>query len=153
MEGQSRSRATKDMLALTAADLRDCRPLDAIDYRTGKFRQLYVRVRKIEHTAKRGMGPARELADTVKWAVLHPTAIFKGVREEGEKDWLCYASTPSHAYDYRTGDRVSGWKDEVFLVFANADGIIYNWRWEKADVNNPKIPENSTSRFDEKVMP
>jgi hypothetical protein len=131
---------------------RDCAALPAINPGDGKTWELLLRHKKIDSTAKRGMGAARELAYTVPWALLHPTAIFRGLREEGEADWLCYVSVPSQAYDYRTGSLVPAWRGEVFLVFVNDDRIIYHWRWEKADPNNNRLPENSETRFDVKVM-
>jgi hypothetical protein len=113
---------------------------------------LLLRARKIQDTAKRGEGAAKELGYTVREAVKRPTAIFRGVREEGESQWLCWVSRPSWAYDYRTGDRRTAWAGEVFLVFANDDRIIYAWRWEKADPDDPDLPENHALRFDERVM-
>jgi hypothetical protein len=138
---------------VTAGQLSDCRPLDAINPSDGKTWQLFVRTRKIEAVAKRGMGAAKELAYTVPWAVKHPCAIFRGVRDEGEQDWLCYVAAPSQAYDYKTGDTVEAWKGEVFLVFVNDDRIIYNWRWEEADPINPKLPKDWEHRYTEKVLP
>ena len=65
-----------------------CAVIEAINPQDGKFWELYVRHSKIEWTAKRGVGAAKELAYTVPWTVKHPTAIFRGVREEGERNWL-----------------------------------------------------------------
>jgi hypothetical protein len=131
---------------------RDCAVLPAINPSDGSQWDLLLRHAKMDSMAKRGPGAARELAFTVLWALLHPTAIFRGVREEGEHNWLCYVSVPSMAYDHKTGNQRAGWPGEVFLVFVNEDRIIYNWRWEKADVTDIRLPENHQSRFDEQVL-
>jgi hypothetical protein len=98
------------------------------------------------------MGRARELAFTVPRALLNPVAIFRGVREEGEPEWLCYVSRPGQAYNYRTRDVCQAWPGEVFLIFVNDDRIIYDWRWEKADSSDPNLPENYGVRFDGRVL-
>jgi hypothetical protein len=130
----------------------DCAPIEALDPNTGKTRHLYVRQAKIQATAKRGMGPARELAYVVPWAVQNPSAIFRGVREEGESQWLCFVARPQDAYDYKTGERRAPWLGQVFLVFVDDDRIIYNWRWDKADLNQPDLPLDYVDRFEERLL-
>ena len=130
---------------------RDCAEVDA-KHPDGSVWKLLLRLRKREETARRGMGPTLELAHTLPGALLNPTAIFRGVREEGERNWLCYVSRPAHAYDYRTGDSRIAWPGQVFLVFVTDDRIIYNWRWEKADAEDPSVPEGYASRFEERVL-
>jgi hypothetical protein len=113
---------------------------------------LFLRGRKIGETARKGRGAALELAYTVPWAVMNPTAIFKGVREEGESEWLCYVSIPSRAYDHKTGESRPPWPGEVFLVFATGDRVIYAWRWEKASVDDARLPLDWEGRFQERVL-
>lgn len=132
---------------------RDCSPIPALNPSTGEQWTLLIRHKKLDETAKRGMGAARELAHTVRQVVLHPTAVFKGVREEVEEEWLCYVGTPETAYNYRTGDARPAWEGEVFLVFVNDDRIVYNWRWEKADSRYRDLPLNFEDRFDQRVYP
>ncbi len=137
-------------MSSTSPTPRDCSEVPAVDA-DGSACVLLLRSRKIEETARRGSGPAHELGYTVPWAVKNPTAMFRGVREEGEPKWRCYVSRPGRAYDYRTGECRSAWAGEVFLVFVNDDRIIYNWRWEKADPNDADLPEGYASRFDERI--
>jgi hypothetical protein len=103
-------------------------------------------------TARKGPGATRELAYTVPWALLHPTAIFRGIREEGESSWLCYVSQPTKVYDHRTGEQVPAWPGEVFLVFVNGDQLIYLWYWTDADQADPRLPDNHEGRFEERVL-
>ena len=130
----------------------DCRPIEAIDPVTGKTHNVYLRTKSIQETAKRGMGPTRELAFTVPVVLKTPKAIFRGVREEGELSWLCYCGIPDTAYDRKTGASGPSWADEVFLVYVNDDGMIYNWRWEKCDQTDCDLPINYVSRFDERAL-
>jgi hypothetical protein len=118
----------------------------------GSSWKVLLRNRKMDETAKRGMGAAKELGFTVTWALMHPTAICRGIREEGESQWLCYVSRPSQAYDYRTGDCRRAWEGQVFLVFVDGDRIVYNWRWEKAAADAPELPEGYAARFEERVL-
>jgi hypothetical protein len=111
-----------------------------------------LRAKKIGETANRGAGAAKELAYTVPAALLKPTAVFRGVREEGERNWLCYCSVPAQRYDLTTGEIRRIHPGRVFLVFVNDDNIVYNWRWEQADSSHPKLPVNHASRFEEKVL-
>ena len=57
-----------------------------------------------------------------------PTAVFRGVREEGESRWLCYVGLPPDAYNHRMGERLRPWLGQVFLVFVDDDRIVYHWR-------------------------
>ena len=43
---------------------------------------------------------------------------------------------PSKRYDYRTGESRLTQRGRVFVVYVDADRIIYNWRWEPADASN-----------------
>ena len=131
---------------------RDCYPVNAIDPTTGLARVVFVRVKKAQATARAGMGATRELAFTVPFALQNPTAIFRGVREEGESQWLCYCSVPADAYDFKTHNKRGAWPGQVFLVFVDDDGIVYNWRWEKAHPEDAKLPTDFENRFEQKVL-
>jgi hypothetical protein len=93
-----------------------CVALEAIRPRDGKRWEVYLRQSKIEATAKRGMGAARELAYLVPFVLQNPTAVFRGVREEGASQWLCDVGSPPDAYNHKTGERLRPWADQVFLV-------------------------------------
>jgi len=40
----------------------------------------------------------------------------------------------------------------VFLVFVNDEGIAYNWRWEKADEDEPDLPRRFKTRFKKRLI-
>ena len=130
--------------------------VEAIDPRDGKIWHVLLPDTKMDYTARRGLGAAMELADTVRWALRHPRSIFRGVREIEkdvvEDDWLCYVSAPGHAYDYKTGAKRAAWPGEVFLVFVTDDRVIFNWYWCEADKRECYLPSDYENRFLEKVL-
>lgn len=129
-----------------------CAAIEAINPTDGKPWDVFLRQAKIESTAQRGMGAARELAYLVPFTLQNPTAIFRGVREEGESQWLCYVALPTDAYNHRTGERVRPWTGQVFLVFVDDDRIVYNWRWDKSDASSLRLPIDFAQRFEEQVL-
>lgn len=129
-----------------------CVAVEAVNPADGKPSEVYLRESKIAATARRGMGPAQELARNVPWVLQNPTAIFRGVREEGESLWHCYVGCPKDGYDYKTGERVPPWLGQVFMVFVDDDRIIYNWRWDGVDSDDLRLPENYGRRFEERVL-
>jgi len=130
----------------------DCVPVPTIDPVDGKPRTVFLRSAKMQEVARRGMGAARELAHSVREVLGSPTAIFRGVREEGESEWLCYSGIPSQAFDYKTGQGGKAWEGEVLLVYVNDDLIIYHWRWEKEDSRSPGLPIDHATRFNERAL-
>src|SRR5437867_9530788 len=79
---------------------RDCAALEAIEPHAGKTWQLLLRHKKIDETARRGMGATRELAFTLPWAIMNPTAIFRGIREEASR--IGFATVPCPRNDMTT---------------------------------------------------
>jgi hypothetical protein len=125
--------------------------LPAFNPRDGQTWTVLVRDAKAEVIRKRGIGPARELAEIVPPTLLRPNAVFRGLRDRGASNWLCYVGSPTKAYDYENGQRVPPWPGEVFLVFVNDQRVVYNWRWEKADPADPKLPIDFETRFLERL--
>jgi hypothetical protein len=129
--------------------------LDAVDPRDGGKWHVLLSDKKMDYVASQGHGAAMELADTVRWALLHPRALFRGVRdlEKGiaEDNWLCYVANAGHAYDHKTGKRRAAWPGEVFLVFVTEERVLYNWYWYEADGHESHLPADYDSRFLEQV--
>ena len=65
---------------------------------------------------------------------------------------MCYVGSPTNAYNHKTGERLRPWTGQVFLVFVDDDGIVYNWRWDKTDADNLRLPVDFASRFEEQVL-
>jgi len=102
------------------------------------------------------MGRTRELVDAVRWALLHPASVYRGIRdidnEIDEDDGLCYVAAPPRAYDYRTGEQRPAWNNEVMLVFVNEERVLFNWFWVKVDPSDRRLPVDHEIRFREKVF-
>lgn len=112
--------------------------------------------RKMDWVQSRGMGAFSELAYTVRWALLNPCRLFRGVRDDEEDidddGWLCYVSRPNHAYNWKTHQKVAPWPDEVFLVYVTDERVVYSWLWVERDPNDANLPINFEDRFKVKVF-
>lgn len=98
-----------------------------------------------------------EAAYVVPEILEHPSAIFEGLRRDEDEDahgngWMCYCGIPSAAY-HKSGDRTAPWPDEVFMVFLNAECVVYNWYWHKCDDELKDHPAGYGSRFRRRVWP
>ena len=61
-----------------------------------------------------------------------PTAIFRGLKRDGQDGGLCYAGIPIQIHlDHNIV--VPPPPGFTFLVFADENGHIFSWRWEKED--------------------
>jgi hypothetical protein len=125
--------------------------IQAIDPHDGKFWDVRVSLERVRHITSRSRGQAMELAHIVPEVLLQPTAIFQGVRDEGEKDWLAYCGLPSHSFD-RHGDRRLLREDSFYFIFINADRVVYNFRWDMGRSGNSRFPANWEDRFLKKVL-
>ncbi len=84
-----------------------------------------------------------------------PTAIFQGLRRDEDEDrtgagWRCYSGRPDKAFA-ADGTERRPYPGQVFLVFVNDEGVAYNWRWEKADPDNPDLPVDHAIRFKQRL--
>jgi hypothetical protein len=130
--------------------------LPAIDPHDGGTWTVLVSGRTMERVKSRGLGATRELADTVKWSLSNIRHLFRGLRDDeddvDDDGWLCYVARPNHAYDWKTTDRVPPWEGEVFLVYVTDERVVYQWKWVKADPENPNLPIDHNDRFKVKVF-
>ena len=117
---------------------------------------------KVSHVRNLGfLGAIKEAVELVPFTLEYPSAIFEGLRPPDDKHsgespgWLCYCSRPP--YDYKkSGEECAPAPNKVFLVFVNEEQIIFNWRWENADIdafcNKEYLPENYENRFRKRVL-
>src|SRR3990167_1089392 len=130
--------------------------LPAIDPHTGSQWDVLLSDEKIGWIGKQGIGAARELAFTVPTALLNIRHLYRGIRDDrrevDEDDWLCYISTPSKAYDRKSGACVPAWRGEVFLVYVTDERVVYNWYWDKCDLSSPHLPRDFDNRFTERIF-
>jgi hypothetical protein len=125
--------------------------LDAFNPLDGQYHKVTVTPAHIEITRKRGPGPAHELVELVPPTLFRPTAVFRGLRESGQDQRLCFVSSPRLAYDYETGLRVPPWPGGVFCVFVNEAKVLYTWRWEPSDPLDRTLPAGYLTRFTKRL--
>jgi len=44
------------------------------------------------------------------------------------------------------------YKNQVYVVFVNDHGVAHNWRWEKSDETDSRLPINHESRFTRRLL-
>jgi hypothetical protein len=128
----------------------------AVDPHDGGTWNVLISPKLLEWVKRNGMGRTRELTDSVRWSLLNPSAVYRGVRDlEREIDddgWLCYVATPPRAYDYRTGNARRPWEGEVLMVCVTDERELYGWWWVEADPDDARLPIGHQQRFREKVF-
>ncbi|MHB8900294.1 MAG: hypothetical protein ACYC6Y_16210 [Thermoguttaceae bacterium] len=111
---------------------------------------------RMQTVGRRSVGHARECGEIVPAILQRPSAIFEGLRWDEDEDrkgvgWRCYCGVPEHAYS-SDGTAIRPYAGQVYLVFVNDEGVAYNWRWEKADPDNPRFPIYYQERFKSQVL-
>lgn len=128
----------------------------AIDPEDGKTCDVLISYDRMQAVGRRSMGNAKECAYIVPMVLQHPTAIFGGLRRDEDEDrkgygWRCYCGIPDHGY-LVDGTPVRPFPEQVYLVFVNDEKVAYNWRWERADPDDPKLPLDHHVRFRERLL-
>jgi hypothetical protein len=143
-----------------ASDLpsrRDYITLLAIEPKDGTLTcQVQVSFERMQAVGRRSMGHARECGFIVPMILKTPTAIFEGLRRDEDEDrwgygWRCYCGLPEQSFrlDGSAGPPYTG---QVYLVFVNDERVAYNWRWEKADADDPRLPIGYQTRFKQRLL-
>src|SRR5437588_8918947 len=112
---------------------------------TGQGRQEFrIPNALVEHVQRYGPPHKFHELKLVKEILELPTVVFEGLRQEQEEG-LCYAGIPSGSYTNqgRKRPRLPG---KTFVVFLDAEGQVFQWRWEQADSDREGYPENWQER-------
>lgn len=130
--------------------------LDAVNPIDGTMGRVQISFDRMQTVGRRSMGQAKECGIIVPMILQKPTAVFEGLRRNEDEDrqeagWRCYCGIPDHAY-HPDGTERAPYPRQVYLVFVNDQGIAYNWRWEKADADDPRLPREHGARFKRKVL-
>ena len=105
---------------------------------------------------------ASELALIVPEVLLRPTAVFMGIRWDADENnitdvpsWLCYVGLPTCSFT-ASGEKADPYEGEVYLVFVNADRVVYHHRWDKCAPDNQRLPigynDPKRPRFRQRVL-
>lgn len=130
--------------------------LEAIDPDTGRVCGVMISYDRMRAVATRGMGAAKEAGELVPYILRSPAAIFEGLRDERDEDpkgcgFRCYCGIPSTAF-CTDGSARRPYPGKVFLVFVNDQSVAYNWRWDKSDPGDPRLPADHATRFRSKRL-
>lgn len=130
--------------------------IDAINPGDGKPLKVQISYDRLQVVIRRSAGHARDAAVLVAYILQKPRAIFEGITREEDEDrrgigWRCYCGIPPHSHR-PDGTEAPPYRGQVYLVFVNADGIAYNWRWDKAEPDSPDLPINHGVRFKRRLL-
>lgn len=130
--------------------------LQAIDPNTGSMGEVQVSYDRMQTVGRRSMAHAKECGLIVPKILQEPTAVYEGLCEDEDEDsrgvgWRCYCGVPDNSY-HPDGTPRSTYPGQVYLVFVNDEEVAYNWRWEKADPNDPELPVNHETRFKKRLL-
>ena len=130
--------------------------LQAVNPADGSVCEVLISYDRMQTVGRRSMGHAKECGIIVPAILQHPTAIFEGLRQDEDEDhrgygWRCYCGIPEHAY-HSDGTARSPYPGQVYLVFVNDERVAYNWRWEKAAEDDPRLPVGYEERFRKRLL-
>ena len=131
--------------------------LPAIEPKDGTLTcKVQISFNRMQVVARRSLGHAKECGEIVPSILSSPTAIFEGLRRDEDEDregfgWRCYCGIPDQGYR-QDGTETRPYPGQVYLVFVNDEAVAYNWRWEKADPDNPRLPLDHTTRFKQQLL-
>lgn len=126
--------------------------LKAIEPKDGTLTcEVQISFERMHVVGRRSLGQAKECGYIVPKILEGPTAIFEGLRRDEDEDrlgtgWRCYCGQPECSYR-ADGSTAPPYTGQVYLVFVNDEHVAYNWRWEKADPDNSKLPIGHETRF------
>lgn len=130
--------------------------LQAVEPKDGTLTcEVLISFDRMQTVGKRSMGHAKECAYIVPMILQQPSAIFEGLRRDEDEDrwgygWRCYCGVPDRAYN-ADGSQRSAYPGQIYVVFVNDEKVAYNWRWEKADPDNPTLPVDHDERFKQRL--
>jgi hypothetical protein len=131
--------------------------LQALDPVTRKPNaEIQISYDRMQTVGRRSLGHAKECGYIVPAILQQPRAVFEGLRRDEDEDprgvgWRCYCGIPDRSYR-RDGTEAAAYPQQVYLVFVNEEGVAYNWRWEKADPDNPNLPIGDQDRFQKQLL-
>lgn len=130
--------------------------LEAVEPRDGSNCTVQISYDRMQAVGRRSMGHAKECAYIVPMILQKPTAIFEGLRRDEDEDrwdygWRCYSGLPSQTFA-ADGAELPPYPGQVYLVFINDERVAYNWRWEKADPDDPRLPDGHEEQFKQRLL-
>jgi hypothetical protein len=130
---------------------RDLLAINAYDPESKGEIEVYISHERLLAVGRRSKGQILEAAELVPQVLQCRGPVFEGFRKEEDEDkrgvgWRCYCGIPDRSYS-QDGERCPPRRKQVYLVFVNEDRVVYNWRWELADPDDPLLPQGVENRF------
>lgn len=130
--------------------------ISAVNPIDGTLCEVQISQARMVTVGKRSMAHAKECAFLVPEILQGPTAVFEGLRSDEDEDhtgcgWRCYCGIPSQAY-HPDGTKRAAYPNQVYLVFVNDENVAYNWRWERSDDDDSKLPVDYNNRFRKRLI-
>lgn len=131
--------------------------LKAVEPRDGTLScEVQISFERMQAVGRRSLGHAKECGLIVPMILKTPTAIFEGLRRDEDEDrrgygWRCYCGVPEQSFR-ADGASAPPYRGQVYLVFVNDERVAYNWRWEKADPEDLKLPIGYEHRFHQRLL-
>jgi hypothetical protein len=136
-------------------------PISARCPETGKEKTVKLMATDADHILKYGpkvryydmVGDRTDptTGSPVQQVLLHPKAIFKGVREH-QGGGHCYCGIPTCAYT-NSGAKIPPVPNKVYCVYLNAGDKLFEWGWETPDPDEPELPLGWKDRYQERIWP
>lgn len=135
---------------------RDALFMAAVNPVDGSMTQVQISYERMQAVGRRSIVHAKECGLLVPEILQKPFAIFEGIRRDEDDDkwgcgWRCYCGIPSRSFR-QDGSDAPPYKNQVYVVFVNDDGVAYNWRWEKSDESDSRLPIEHESRFTRRLL-
>jgi hypothetical protein len=131
--------------------------LQAIEPKDGTLScEIQISFDRMQAVGRCSMGHAKECGIILPTILQKPTAIFEGLRSDEDEDrwgygWRCYCGIPEQSFR-PDGSSARPYPGQVYLVFVNDEKVAYNWRWEKADPDDPRLPVDHETRFKQRLL-
>lgn len=105
-----------------------------------------IRLRNVERWRDSGPRWKYYAVAQAKETLKNPICVYEGLQREAQDEGICIVGRPAQI-PKNDGTLVPFPKGFLFLVFANADRIVVNWRVDMADKDDPDVPYDSINRF------
>jgi hypothetical protein len=85
--------------------------------------------------------------------VSSPQAVYRGLRQTGPlSKGLAFCGHPRRAYGNDGTPVDAALETMLFMVFADADGYVFDWDWVKTESSDSSSPDHAGHRFAERIQ-
>jgi len=100
----------------------------------------------LERYRKNGPEYKFRLLRLVPEVLKEPFMVFEDLKRDGEENSVCIVGRPANTFD-NEGNEIPFPDGFLFLVFADGDRKVTDWRIEQCDSSDQKFPQKHAERF------